>query len=442
MSSRLLHKIWGYRILIICLLLSMLVASCSGSSEPAVEDETTSEETVELTITTWTGNESQLAMFNEIAEAYKVDHPNVGVTFTTIPFEDYVSKVTIQLAGSNPPDAGWIVDSTAPTFVNAGVLKDLRPTLEEFPEYDLADFAEGPMNLWVKDDAIYGVPFSTSPYIIYYNRDLFAEAGMETPDVLIEKGEWTWDALRVAAKAIAEATPDTVYGFESYGGGIYGARLWNTMGPLMKAYGGEAWDAAGKLCTINSPEAVAAFKFIHEMTFEDESAVPPGEVADFFAGNAGMTIAQLGRTAVLADAAFEWGIAPLPSGPAGYNPTVGQAAFVVFNAGRNVDIAADFVAFLTTKTNVTKMSTYFPPARKSIINSEDFLNSNPLVSPESMALAIVPSIESGTVEVVHENYPKIDLAARGVLDQFWVLGANAQKILDDTCEAIQPYMLP
>ena len=59
-----------------------------------------------------------------------------------------------------------------------------------------------------------------------------------------------------------------------------------------------------------------------------------------------------------------------------------------------------------------------------------------------MALAIVPSIESGTVEVVHENYPKIDLAARGVLDQFWVLGANAQKILDDTCEAIQPYMLP
>lgn len=406
-------------------------------AEPSEQEQ----EPVNLTITLWSSDSNQLALFNEIASEYKSEHPNVSVTYMSIPFADYVSKVTVQLAGSNPPDAGWIVDSTAPTFIQAGVVKDLRPTLEANADYDLADFAEGPMTLWEDENAIYGVPFSTSPYIIFYNKDLFQKAGIDTPDVLLEQGNWTWDSLRAASKAIKDVSPEMVYGFESYGGDIYGARLWNTMGSLMKAYGGQAWDDAGTQCTINSAESVAAFQFMHDMIFVDGSAVPPGEIGDFFAGNAGMTLAQLGRTAVLADAAFQWDIAPLPSGPNGYKPTVGQAAFVVFNASKNADVAADYIAFMTNKVNVAKIAAYFPPARKSIINSSEFLSSNSLVSPESMKLAIADSIETGTVEVVHPEYPKIDLAAHGEIDKIWKLDADVQAALDKTCEAIQPLML-
>ncbi|MBN1267919.1 MAG: sugar ABC transporter substrate-binding protein [Anaerolineales bacterium] len=463
MSGRVFQRSWFYRILLMLLMLSMVAVSCSAppatdeaaepaqeaetveeeeAVAPAEEDVTASDEPVELTITTWTSDETQLGIFNEIAEEYKIDHPNVSVSFTSIPFGDYVSKVTIQLAGSDPPDAGWIVDSTAPTFINAGVLVDLGPTLESFPGYDLTDFADGPMKLWTRDDAVYGVPFSTSPYIIYYNRDLFAEAGMDTPDVLLANGEWTWDALREASKAISDATASTVYGFQSFGGDIFGSRLWQTMGPLMKAFGGQAWNDEGTQCTINSPEAVAAFEFMHAMTFEDGSAVPPGEIGDFFAGNAGMTIAMIGRTSLLADAAFEWDVISLPSGPAGYNPIVGQAAFVVFKTGQHSDVAADFIAFMTTSENVEKYSLYFPPARRSIIYSEDFLHSNSLVTPESMELAIANSIESGTVEVVHPEYPKIDLAAHGEIDKIWQPDADIQVILDAACDAIQPFMLP
>jgi multiple sugar transport system substrate-binding protein len=416
-------------------------------AEPVEEADTTEEEAevsdepIELTITTWTGNEDQLQMFNDIAEAYKVDHPNVSVKFTTIPFGDYVSKVTLQLAGSDPLDAGWIVDNSAPTFIDAGVLADLRPTLESFPDYDYDDLAEGPMSLWTRGDAVYGVPFSTSPYIIFYNKTLFEQAGLETPDVLLEKGEWTWENLRVAAKAIKDETG--VYGFEYYGGELFfGPRVWMTMGILMKAFGGEGWNDEGTQCTMNSPEAVAAFEFIHNMIFVDKSAVPPGEIGDFFSGGSGMIIAMLGRTGLLTDADFEWDIAPLPSGPAGYYPTIGQAAFVVFEAGEHVDVTSDFIAFLTTQANVATMSQWFPPARKSVIRSDEFLSSNAMVSPESMALAIQPSIESGNVELVHTNFPKIDLAGQGVIESFWVPGADAQTILDLMCETIQPFMLP
>jgi multiple sugar transport system substrate-binding protein len=263
---------------------------------------------------------------------------------------------------------------------------------------------------------------------------------MSTPDELMAEGNWTWEELRAAAAAIAEATPENVYGFESYDGRIYQERLWNTMGSVMKAFGGAAWNEERTECRLDDPETVAAFQFIHDMTFEDGSHVPPGEVGDFFSGYAGMTLAQLSRTAKLQDADFEWDIAPLPAGPAGEQPTVGQAAFVVFNSSPNVSTAADFVAFMTLEENVQQMAEFFPPARKSVIDSEEFLNSNPLVSAESMGTAVGSSIESGTVEVVHPNFPKIDLAAHAEIDKLWTADAEVEPILTQACEGIQPLL--
>lgn len=46
------------------------------------------------------------------------------------------------------------------------------------------------MALWQKDGKVYGVPFSTSPFLIYYNKDMFDKAGVEDPNQLAAKGEW------------------------------------------------------------------------------------------------------------------------------------------------------------------------------------------------------------------------------------------------------------
>ena len=43
-------------------------------------------------------------MLNGIAESFKATHPDVTVTFETIPPADYTQKLTFQLAGGNPPD--------------------------------------------------------------------------------------------------------------------------------------------------------------------------------------------------------------------------------------------------------------------------------------------------------------------------------------------------
>lgn len=420
--------------LVVLLLIGLSSAAFAGAGQEATDDKE-----ISLRITMWSSNESHLKMFNAMAEEYRKTHPNVKVAFEPIPFGDYISKLTIQLAGSNPPDAGWIVDQAAPSFIDAGVLNNLKPVLAANKEFDLNDFSAGPMSLWVKGDAIFGVPFSTSPYLIFYNKDLFAKAGVDTPDRLIAQGKWNMESFRSAAKAIAQAAGKGVYGFESYDGQVYGVRLWNTMGMFLNSFGGKFWNDAGTECTVNKPPAVAAFQFVHDMTFKDKSHVPPGEIGDFFTGLAGMCLAQISRTAKLKDAPFKWDIAPIPVGPAGDKQSTGQAAFAAFKSGRNPGAAADLIASLTNKSNVLTMAQYFPPARNSVLASKEFLSSNPLLSAASMAL-VGHCISLGTVEAVHVNFPKIDIAIHGELDKVWKADADVQAVLNATYKVLQPLM--
>lgn len=394
---------------------------------------------VNLRMTIWSGSEEHLALLNGFADAYKGEHPNVSVQFDVIPFGDYVQKVTIQLAGGNPPDLGWLAEASAPAFIDAGVLEDLGPTVREDTDYDFADFSEPTMQLWVDGDAVYGIPFSTSPFITYFNRDMFEAAGLSTPNELAEQGSWTWEALKNAAATMAETAPAGTYGFESVDGQGYSERVWHTLIPIVRAYGGEAWDEAGTECLLNSPEAVEAVTMYHGMIFGDRSVVPPGEQGDFFTGNAAMTVNQLSRVSKLEGAAFKWGVAPLPNGPAGEVAVIGQAALVAFRNGPNTDVARDFLAFMTNQENVAAMAAYFPPARTSVLSSDAFLTANPLVTPEQMNI-VAQGIEQGTVLPSHPSYPQIEATALPIFDQLWRPDVDVQVVLDEVCSAITPLL--
>lgn len=395
-------------------------------------------QTQTLRFTIWSGNQAHLDMLNGFAETFRATHPNVEVKLDVIPFGDYVEKVTLQLAGGNPPDIGWLAEATAPTFIEAGVLADMAPALVGDAAYDLADFSKSALSLWQRGDAIYGIPFSNSPFVTYYNADMFAAAGLETPDTLAARGEWTWEKFREVARVITESQPKGVYGYEQSDGEGYGARLWVSITPMLRAYGGDAWNSQGE-CLLDSPGSVAAMSLYHSMIFEDKSVTPPGERADFFSGQSAMTVTQLSRAAQLQGATFEWGIAPLPSGPAGHASIVGQAALVVFNNSAKRDLAIEFAKHITSEANVAIMAQFFPPSRDSVLNSEAFLNSNAIVSPEDMKI-IADGIRTGTVVPSNPNFPQIDAAARPVFDQLWRADADVPAVLSQICQTISPLL--
>ena len=390
----------------------------------------------DLRMTVWTGSEAHLKMLNGIAESFKAKHPDVSVKFETVPVNDYTQKLTFQVAGGNPPDIAWMMEDAAPAFENAKLLMDLGPTLKATDGYDFADFSQPAMELWQEGNTVYGIPFSTSPFLIYYNKDMFDKAGLEDPQAMFAKGEWNMDKFQDVSKKLAEANPGK-WGFEFKDGEGYASRMTHALLPPIRAYGGDIW--SNKECGFDKPEAVKAVKQLQDMVFKDKSIVPPGEQGDYFSGNSAMTVNQISRASKMAEAGFKWGIAPLPAGPGGESPVIGQAGLVVFAQGKNTEIAAEFVAHMSSKENVAIMAQFFPPARKSVLEADAFINGNKLVAPEMMKY-VADAITKGRVHPAHEKAPQILAAMAPRVDALWKADADVDAAIKGICTAIQPLL--
>jgi|GEM_PF-116094 len=409
------------------------------TATPAPTKDTT-KDPVNLRFTTWTANETQLKLLNDIAAEYKAKNPNVTIKVDSISADDYIQKVSVQLAGGDPPDAGWMLETAAANWIKAGALTDMSAKLKSFSGYDFADLSPKTLAFWVRGDAVYGVPFSTSPVFVLYNIDMFKAAGVDTPDIMIKNNTWTFENFAKAAQKIQTTLPKGSYAFGAADAtNPYAANIWNHLTAFVRAYGGEFWSDDYTTCTMNKPEAVQAIQLFQNMVLTDKSFPPPGESTAFTAGNIAMTFGQISRVGPLKDAKFKWAIAPLPSGPAGSKPTIGQAAVVAFKASKNQAWAQDFVAFLTTKENVTRLAAFWPPARVSILNSDAIAKNNPAIDPGQIKAAITDSIIAGKVISSHPDFAKVDLAGRPFIDKLWVAGAKVQDQMDLACKALAPY---
>lgn len=419
--------------LLAALLVAAGVAFAGGQKDAEGTQAESGAEDVELRFTVWSGSDQHHATLNAIADSYTEEHPNVSIQFDTIPFDEYVTKLTLQLSGSNPPDGGWLLETSAPTFIDSGVLADVGSYLRDNQEYDYADFSKPAMQLWVDGESVYGVPFSTSPFVVFYNADAFREAGVPTPNEALESGNWTWERFAEMARTIKSETG--LYAFETFGGAGYDTRLLHTIVPILRAYGTDMWNENGELL-LDSPEAVEAMELYHDMIYEDRTVQPPGTEANFFIGDAASTISQISRVPQLEDATFEWDIAPLPGGPGGQPSVIGQAAFAVFHQSENLDVAREFLAHMTNKENVERLAQFFPPARESVLQSETFVEANEALTRQQMDV-VRQSIVNGRVLPSHVNFPQINLQARSEFDALWNADADVEATLEQIEQNLQ-----
>jgi multiple sugar transport system substrate-binding protein len=420
----------------VALATTLALSACGGGGEaPAGEPETPSEP-VDLRMTVWTADESHLAMFSEIADAYIAENPDLvsSVSFETVPFEDYTTTLTTQLAGGNAPDLAWILESYAPEFVSSGALVDLRPVLDATDGYAADDLIPSTLELWEDGDALYAYPFSNSPFGVFVNTDQIAAAGQPDPADLVASGDWTFDTAREIAAATAEET-----GKQGLVVRDFDYQLWENLSTVWDGWGAAPWSDDGTQCTFAEPEMVDAMQWIHDATFEDGAMPGPGTTADFFAGDSAMTITQISRASSL-DESFGWDLLPMPAGPAGQQNVIGQAGIGVFAQGDHPDVAADFLAFFTSPENAERLATYFPPPRESLLNAETLGAANPLLSDDQLQSVVVDGIQGAVTKPVHRNFAKLADTVRAELDAMWTAGADVEGVLTDTCAAIQPLL--
>jgi multiple sugar transport system substrate-binding protein len=86
------------------------------------------------------------------------------------------------------------------------------------------------------------------------------------------------------------------------------------------------------------------------------------------------------------------------------------------------------------------MAGIWPPARKSVLESEAFLSSNPAITPEQMKDAVAASIETGQVLPSHEMYPQIEVESRILYDKLWNAGADVAAVMQEVAALYRNYI--
>ncbi len=387
-------------------------------------------------MTIWSANEAHLAMFNEIAEGFKATHPNVTVTFDSLPFDSYTTTVTTQIAGGNPPDLAWILETTAADFVNSGALAPLNDAFATIEGYDLWDLSIPATELWTRDGQLYAYPFSTSPFAMFVNNDLITAAGAKTPAELIAAGEWTWDNAFATSKAVADAGAADGLVVRDFN-----FQNWQNLASIWRGWDADPWSADGKTCAFADQPMVDAMTAIHNAMFADGGMPGPGENVDFFAGDAAMTITQISRASLLPkEDPFAWDLVALPAGPAGEYYVIGQAGVGVFDKSANKDVAVEFLGYMTNPENSRKLAQFFPPARESLLNAETLGSTNPLLSAEQIQTVVIDGISRGVVLPGHTNFAQIQQTIRSGLDALWVPDADVAAVLGNVCSSVSPLL--
>ncbi|WP_433514796.1 ABC transporter substrate-binding protein [Nonomuraea sp. CA-143628] len=383
-----------------------------------------------LRMSIWTSNEAHLKLFKDIAAEYRKSHPQVGeITFDPIPFENYTTTLTTQIAGGNAPDLAWILENSAPDFVGSGALVPLKSKIEKADE-----LVPAATRLWENGGELYAYPFSTSPFGIFVNTDLVKAAGQKSPRELIKAGQWDWEHANEINKAVAAKGKNglTILNFDY--------KAWDNLATIWQGWGAKAWSDDGATCQFNSPEMVEAMTFVHKAIFTDKSMPGPGTAVDFFSGDTTMAVAQISRAAMLKDATFKWDLVPLPAGPKGKYAVMGQAGIGVLKKSPRAEQAADFLAYFTNAANSAKLAAYFPPARSSLLTADTMAKTSPMLNSDQLQEVVIDGIEKGVVKPSHKGQAELAQTTRAALDPLWKPDADVKAVLDSVCAKIQPLL--
>ena len=91
------------------------------------------EDTVPMKIAVWTSNESQLELLGSFVQEFAEKKGiNIDVTFESIAYADFTTKLLLELQGAEAPDVYWVTETSAPAFIASGNLAVLNDAMAEY----------------------------------------------------------------------------------------------------------------------------------------------------------------------------------------------------------------------------------------------------------------------------------------------------------------------
>lgn len=448
-------KVRFWTILTLAVLLAVVVAGCtvpppppaapaaeSGdtAAAPAAEGSDTGGEPTTLTWALW-GSPAEVATHQRVADAFMAEHPEIRVEIMGEPWNDYFTKMqTLWASGdsSQIPDVLFLWPT--PRYAAEGVLENLDPYIQE-AGYDLSDYWPALLESATYEGSVYGFPRDISVEVLYYNKDIFDEVGIEYPNE-----NWTWDDLRAAAEALTvrDANGQTTrYGLAQEGG-MYQLYVGQNRGSILDDMRNPS------RCTLDEPAALEAIEFFAGM-MNDGIAMRDanlsqagGDAAVFASGQAAMIIQNSSRVTAFNEAGLNYDVAVVPIPEGGQrSASAGGAAWVMSAGSDDKEAAWTFLSWLQSTDGGQRLYTESGeifPALQSTAHSEAFLQSD---QPPANRQAFLTEAENAKVGRFG-YFPEWDEISGSIispaLQQIWVGDAAPADVLPQICENVDAFL--
>lgn len=407
--------------------LAVLLTACSSgaSSTGGAGGESTEDEAVELTFSVW-GDPAELEVLQQIVDDFHAENPNISVTVTVSDWDTYWDKLQTTLAAGNPPD---VFAMDAPLYLDyqsRGVLLNLDPLIEA-DNFDLDPFYDVALECYATGDGYYGLPRDVQSSVMYYNKDMFDEAGVPYPDET-----WTWDTLvEQGQKLVKDRDGD---------GNIDQYALWADLYDMELYWGAAIWQNGGEILSddfsrtlIAEPAAMETWQFIHDLIFE-YSIMPTPSVAEQFgdpfeSGNAAMTPAGHWVVPYYSGVDFDWDVAPLPMGKERVS-IVNSVGFVIAKDTDYPEESWQFLKYLTGEAGQQKVTALGLgiPTLESIANSDAYLKQETKDIDHALFLE---TIEYSRTKPCFRGYTEWSTLIGDSMLAIWLGEADLEEALDE-----------
>ena len=278
------------------------------------------------------------AVHAKYIKQWEEKNPGWKVTPEVVGWAQCQDKATTLAAAGTPVAMAYVGSRTLKEFAQNELIVPVPMTDEEKKSYypNIVDTVTFDDNQW-------GVPIAFSTKALYWNKDLFKQAGLDP-----EKPPKTWAEEIEFAKAIKEKTGIAGYGLPA-------KTFDNTMHQFMHwVYTNNGKVIDGDKVVIDSPQVLAAlqaYKDITPYSVEGATAYEQNEVrAIFLDGKVGMIQAGSGAATRLKETKVNWGVAPLPLGPEakGEGTLLITDSLAIFKGSGVEEKAIEFAKFITS----------------------------------------------------------------------------------------------
>src|SRR3954453_20602316 len=338
------------------LALALTTAACTGSSGGGAGDDPNAK----TTITFWHGwsAPSEVKAIQDNITAFEKVHPNITVKAVANITDDKINQA-LRAGGPKAPDvvSSFTTDNVG-EFCSSHAFVDLTPFLKQSGIDPAATFPPAQLDYTQFESNQCSLPLLSDAYGLYYNKKMFAEAGIKSPPKTLS--EFDADAIKLT-KSSGDSYSQLGF-MPNYHG--YETAIAHLAAQFDPTY----FDDNGKSTVASDPGLKRAFEWQKNLvdslggyeklekyrtTFGDEF----GSKNPFMTGQVAMAIDGEWRVGMIADANadIDYATAPFPvpddkAADYGQGYTSGTIIGIASNSKKQ-NAAWEFVKFLTTDTN-------------------------------------------------------------------------------------------